>query len=1221
MDSAFVLLDISKKDIEEDYSTSTKLTREDREIFFTDAEIQKRDIDDFISIDEFMDYSYSKLNSSNKFKESKRDLLKICAEFMCLEISKYDMHSVSVKKDRNSVADSLKNIKLNNAKFIVNRKDNGSVSDREGITAAFATKAYVRELKKYALYPANKKIWSNSCKNNYIEPMDKKNIFSLEIQNIIDNKVVDRKYITPGRHQTVKDIVSRVINYYRYVDKFSAVDVVSETNGLYEFVETSNGVDMNNKLLFLKCKPAGGKTNTQLLYYSFDIDNKIHLLEKIMHKGLDDSENTSILNKLLVEKKNSVDYQNKINILISQSAKNSRLEQLCKKRYPNYFNPAKKEFTFSKASIFNLENLPVAIQNSLLTEYNLVESLESKLAANKCKHKGDLHILRNSNMNKEIWNQFKENYMNGNVDKKYLNCSLCSYPLMCPHEIDYYDMFFKMAREDSINYIDRINQIITTKYGLERSKTNSSICSVCGMEINKMLDTDGMNYNESENMYKGDSGNSYTISDDKRTILYVINRNLSFSKPVSRTVINGVISGIYESVNPVISVINKKINNGRKGIKNKEKAEEMATNKEINMTILTIVCIMTLSIKYDFIQFKPSVDSRSVNAKSSNIIIKRSKGISDRFREAWDIFYSRYKNLIDKLGRGQNIIDQLKKLFVKSYDLLKETIGESVFISEGNISSHTTPSVVEEYDDKTVNRSKKTGIELEYKKKSDVLFKKYLDENVSSTYVSERQHNPAWKEFKLQSEKLRELERIIIQKNLLGMLYPYSRINYSYERYYKKDLDNWSNDMTLFACPSNGKRHVWDMYTFKNKDKLESFKIKTISSKDTDLQFIKNASIYSFRCSNCGLDTEELKSKFDSKTYSTTVEDRVKKLNNIQSFYSIYKYRCVKSEFHSFRANKDGNYECSTCGMLFSYSSSLDEKFYNKYKSNYDKFIKEIETSKNGEILKHKQANTLLESMDTNTGFYSTKENKEITKLTVLETIEKIYKPGDGKILNHIHTMGSTENLEEVDIYNVKEFKPHSTKISEDIFSKLLDRLRQIIIYMGILIKTPYKHKYSTDTDFLDIANSINQSNKSKEILEELSIIYNYTINHRLLDSVLAYKANHTDGTAGAIEYIKLIILHILSHLKTSKHNDGSVYRFIIDKIIDSELIYTKYNYAELKKTYNMNKLTEDNINLSGLDIDSEIGNEEEDIKESESFELFEMADLSMNNFVDDDIE
>lgn len=1219
---AFVLLDISKQDIESNERGATTISKEDREIFFTDAGISPRWIDDFISIDEWSDYMLTRTSSSKRFS-GRRDLLKVCAEFMSLEINKEDLHVINIKKGRDFYKDNLKNIKLNNAKFII-EKGSSSV---DIITVPFVSNLYVKDLKRYVLHPANQKIVSSSCKERYIYPMNTGNVFNLEIAKLIDKFVVDRKYITPGKHQTVKDVVNRVLNYYRHgtgrFDKWK-----EDNNEILNAVESGEGLRSNPSLLFLKTKPVRDGTNIQNLYHCFDIDNKIQLLEKIIYKGIDDESNQSILSRLSKAKADSSEYEKKINVLISMAAKNSRLEQLCKKRYPNYFNPAKKEYTFSRHSVFDIKALPKTVQASILSEYNLVKDTEAQIAANKCSHKKDIEILRKSNMDKETWNKFKENYISKKditgarqqANAEYINCSLCSYPLICPHEAEYYDSYFKMVRDDSINYLDRINQLITTKYGAdseynksrEKKQNTSSFCYVCGMEINKDLDTDGMNYNESENMYKGDYG-SDSMSDDRRIVLYTINRNLSFNKPVSRTVINNITNGIYDSVSPIIHVLNKKMSSNRKKAKDEKETSNISIGKEINIVVLTIVSIMALTIKYDFIEFKKSTDSRAT--AKPGIIIKKNT-VSDKFREAWDIFYSRYKNLVDKLNPGKNNIESLKKLFIKSYDLLKETVGDNIFISESNIASYTTPSVVQEYNSEEWKSSRKKGIEFKYKEKSNEIFNRYVGEDISSIYISERKDSPVWNKFAKDCRDVGKIEKAIIQKNILNIMYPYSRLPYSYARYYKKDLHDWSTDMTVFACPATGKRHRWDTYTFKKGNNIQSFKIKSISSKDSDLQFIKDSKLHSFRCSDCKLNTEELSEKFKGD-YSKVVESKVTRINDIQSFYSMYKYRCVKAPFHSFKVTK-GSYECSTCGILFSYGTTFNEEFYNKNRDEYIKLLTLLESRKNQELIEHKTTNIYTMNMNLNTGLYSTTADKSIMDKSVNESIESTCGGDDKKIKNSMHNLGNSESTDENDFVNSSLDK--NSNMEEklyDMFSKLVDRFRQITIYIGILIRNPHKHKYSNDTEFSDILATLYDSSS----IDKLQVIYNYITESKLLDSVLAYKANHSDGVRGAIQYIKLIILHVLLKLKNLDKKTGPLlYLFVITRIIDSELLYTKYNYAELKKTYNMNKLTEDSINSVEV-LDAEEVDDGSAEVEAEGFDLFEMADLSMNNFVDDDIE
>jgi hypothetical protein len=186
-----------------------------------------------------------------------------------------------------------------------------------------------------------------------------------------------------------------------------------------------------------------------------------------------------------------------------------------------------------------------------------------------------------------------------------------------------------------------------------------------------------------------------------------------------------------------------------------------------------------------------------------------------------------------------------------------------------------------------------------------------------------------------------------------------------------------------------------------------------------------------------------------------------------------------------------------------------------------------------------------------------------------------------------------------------------------DMFSKTIDRLRQLIIYIGIFVKTPYKHKFHKRDDFLETLDFLETNKEAKGVLIDMHM---YLSKDKILDSVYSYSVTHPDGKLGSMHYTKSIILHVME--KISKYD--KIFKFFIDNIIDSDLLYTNYNYAELKKTYNMNKLAEDSIN-SIDELDADENNESMNLniskENTEGFELFEMSDLSMNNFEDDDIE
>jgi len=1207
-DEQFDILDISIDDIE--YVENRITTNEDREIFLTDAGIESRDIEYFSYIDEIMDYNKSRFNSY----KNKRDLLKLCAEFMAISIDFDDMHSIYVKKSKDFYRDSLKNIKLNNAKYIINKADKRE--NLEFITVPFISKVYVNKLKKTFLYPANKKIKVQDCRHSIIYGRDYSNYFHIELNNILSsNNSINEKFKYRIEKESIQDTVFRIINYYKNKSLYYLSEEENQYECLYSYgIESEKYKDIDNRLMFLKSKPVKGGDIIENLYYCFDIDNKLNLLEKIINNGLEDKNNNTILDILKKQNIYAKEYEKNIDILIKQNAKNSRLEQICKKRYPNFFNPASKEFMFYKHSNFNITYLPTNVQKSLNTEYNLVRELEEKMLENKCGHKKDLQLLRSSGMDKLIWYDFKNNYISKDSNSKgeFHKCSACSYPLICQHETEYYDLYFKMYKEDSVNYIEKINQILTTKYSprdKEKQKNQSySFCKICGMEIVKMLDTDSMNYSESESMYKGEqSNNRFSDSNEKRVIMSVINRNLSFNKPVSRTVVNGVVNGIYESIVPIMHVLNKKKK------KETQLSDEQSRAVELNLTIMTIVSIMTLGIKYDFIEFKKKATG------NKNIIIKKNNklNIGDRFREAWDIFYDRYRNLLN-LNSGKNNIESFKKVFIKCYDLLKETIGENIYISDSNISSHTSPSAISEYYKELWKKSIKKGLELEYKQLSDTQFRFIVDNDLLSLYLVDRNDDNKWKEFYEKNKNLNKLEKVIMQKKIKNILYPYWRLPYSYARYYTKDLNDWSEDMSLYACPFTGQRHNWNIYKFKSKKgEINSFKIKDISKNDSNLEFIKNGKLLSLQCSDCSMDTVELISKFGTNNYYKTIEQQVNFLNDIKSFYSTYKYRCLNAPFHNFKQvleNKTKTYSCSDCGIKFSYILNLDKEFYAKNTDKYISFINNLEERKNREILSHKNENEKTNNISLKSGMYGINADKQLTNISLDKKMNEIKQISiDKRIKQCMQNLGKTELFDETVYYN----SDIDSNEVNNMFSKTVDRLRQIIIYAGILIKNPYKHKFYKREDFIEAMDFIEVNSEAKKMLNN---IHNYLSKEKILDSVYSYSVSHPDGKVGALYYAKSIILHVIGQV--SKYD--KIFNFFINNIIDSDLLYTNYNYAELKKTYNMNKLAEDSINAVDQ-FDADENNESMNLNiskdKTEGFELFESSDLSMNNFEDDDIE
>lgn len=1198
-DQSLILLNIENIDDDIEFD----LNKNDREIFFKDIGVLDRDIDSFILIDEYIDYL--KLNFV-KNKEN-RDLLKLCAEYMAIEINTDNMHTISFKKGRELYKENMKKIRVDNVKYIISVEDRKKGKEFSStFTVPFTSKIYVKELNKFFLHPSDKPIKEGKPKIVPLYNINQTNILARDINKSFSLR--NDKFLTP---KNINDLKYKILKNLDNVQK-------SETD--YSFLKDTTTIfssdssytsyksyKINDSLDFLKSKPSRDGKNIQNLYYSFDINNNINLLEKIINLGFDNEYISLVLNNLNKETKLYSIYEENINLLIKQNAKQSRLEQLCKIKYPNFFNPSRKEFTFGKGTKFSIDLLPVDYKKSLLLEFNLRESLEDKMISNKCEHKSKLDYLRKNTIDFNNWKDFKSNFLSKNFDTKLndsniVPCTLCEMPIMCMHEIEFNDLFYKTLSSkdnDLINQTERINQIITTKYASKSSKSMySSFCKYCGMQILNMINTDGVSYEESQNMYSdansfnsGNGGNS-DASDDRRTILYAINRNITFTKPVSKTTVNSIISGIYENLQPILRILNKK-----KNIK-----LQSTLSKEINIVILTIVSIMILSISYDFISIKNTSKLKKsiiISSKDRNV-----KGVGLKFREAWEAFTNNYDTLI-KQSPFSNKKESLKQLFVKSYDLLKENLQENILLSESNAIDNT--SVYQDYLDR---KKLKANDNEEYKKKSYDSFSFFINNNLGDIYLNDRKDNQLWNQWVKESSTILDAEKKIIQTSIKKILYPYSRIKYSYDRYYK-NTDKLTNnsDLSLYACAVSGKQHVWEKYIFKSKDNKDvSFNIKTISSKDDDLNIIKNSKIHAFGCKVCNKDTIELiKNSTDTNylngmQYSDIITNRIQDLNEIDSFYSTYRYRCLNSPFHMFKY-KDSKYNCSLCKMDFNFIVNKDEQFYLKNKNIYELFKKQKSVQKNEELILHSKQNLFIKELDiSKTAKNEANKNKEIMETKISDKIRELETLNINFKSNCLENLGESESILESEYYdnNISSMKYN------DIFSKNIDKVRQIIIYLGIIINTPYRHKYMKDEEFLNIIDSVNSSNTK----EELAKVYKYLINLKIIDSFHSYRSVNADGTNGAINYIKSFLLNLIKQIRNINKD---ISQFILDKIIDSDIIYTSYNYAELKKTYNMNKIIEDQFN--SIDVDEELETPEND------YELFDSSDLSMNNFVDDDLE
>ncbi len=1201
MTSVELLLDISNDDMNNiinEYSQNESITQTDREIFYSDIFYKENDrwenkssiIENFVLADEYVEYlTFLALN--NKKTNSKiieKTILKKKLEYQSVVTDFSSLSPITVRKNRNN--------------FIVNRNS---------IAVPFQVKAFI-DNKEYTISP-NTNISIHKFKHRPIYSLDLKNKFRMEINKNLEGISIPRSTNLETDEGTIT-LISRIAKNMANVDITNKYNMILKDLPVY-FLKCSNEYtgEYNKPLMsefneFLTFKLFN--TNILNMYNSFDIDNKINVLERIMVEG-DKALNGRGIIKSLINSKNEEDKYNKaVSVLIKQQSKLSRLEFICKKKFPNLFNKNSKEVIFNSRMKFSLEALPSKYKQALLAEYKLREAYEEKIITSKCGHKQAMKNLKFSetNFNPDTWEQYLK-WMNKEPESGFHNCVSCSLPITCEHEYFLYSNYYSEYKKGAkTNDIRKVVSLTRNKFMINGGVKGFAYCKHCGEELSNSKDEENVvGYDDGVNMYSSKERERDQL---EVFIYFIVVRNIfiSSSNPL---ILSNVVNTIWKTINPIVSSLKKK----KKFKKGDTLENAMDKHMELNITIMTIVSIMVLSLKYSFIGFKQT--------KKAIIVQRNNKSsVKDKFREAFDVFSNNYSSLI----RQTNYIDKmdtLRELFIKVYGLIKDNLEESISISEDNISQFLDENVAEKFlknnipGKNTGNRDftysipvvnyiqninpnvkigarqgpvKEKNAWMSYKESNYNIFSKFFNDKLYERYHDDRL-NKEWDSMVLAN---RQIENTIKEINILQTLYPYGHIPYSYARYFKGN--KWEDDMGLYACAKTGKKHIWGSYLFKNKDKIIEIAIKNVAD---NLPLIEKSSLHSIKCKECNMDTVELSDVEMGK--KTTFESIVETKSDINSFYMVFKYRCLVNNeevenFHNFIYTKNSEIKCSKCGILFKEIQNKSKEFYEKNTGVYKKYKEDLNSRKNNDIIKVKRETDDILSLD-----YKKMESVNIKESFIKEVKEKSLLDKMSYLnINNSSILSKTGETESISEDELEELETLESKNKNDIFLKLIDRIREICVVVGILAKSPVKHKYDKDSDFNNLINSISSDVYVKDIND-------YIINGNFINTCWEYR--NINGVQESISFTKSSLYEILIKLK---EKTPLVYEYIIQKLKLIDVLYTSFNYAEIKKTFNVNKIIEDDISFSGVENDGEI---------EDDSELFDSSDLSMNNFEDDDLD
>lgn len=426
-------------------------------------------------------------------------------------------------------------------------------------------------------------------------------------------------------------------------------------------------------------------------YYAFQSDGLLDLYEQILINSIDDTIVKNKITKLIQNEKNLKDYYKNKKIIDEYNLKYIEIEFLTRKKFPNLFNPNSKEVIFNKFKKFNIDDLPKKYKDIILIEYKKLQALKLQNIKNNCKHK---QLIKDLSINKDKFNIIKnikllmrQTNVNNNQNE-YYKCLMCSYNLICPHVLEYYELIFSKNELNS-NHDFSIRQHLINKYMTSAKINMIYYCKICGEELGKSLDLEqNIEYKDKVKLNTAEYTDNTLeiIKNNTITIIYSYITFTSININISKKyLINYVINSITSHINLIEKSLRKSKNY------NEDEISNILNFNSIIFIYATLIYIMT---KYSFLSFT----SNTYNKKGSNdlyggksiivpkkIEVKSSKDLLNliklRFKEAYDLIISTNNILLYKL-KYNNQYEKIKELLLKTYSIVAKN--DQLTLSDSN---------------------------------------------------------------------------------------------------------------------------------------------------------------------------------------------------------------------------------------------------------------------------------------------------------------------------------------------------------------------------------------------------------------------------------------------------------------------------------------------------------------------------------------------------------
>lgn len=612
----------------------------------------------------------------------------------------------------------------------------------------------------------------------------------------------------------------------------------------------------------------------------------------------------------------------------------TRADKICREKYPYFFDHTDRRAIFLGFNRFSLNKLPK--QERAEVEIILDKELKAQeaLLNNKCEH---LQFIKDIDKNLSI-EQYKK--IESYIDFQSLNsdgmypCKLCKYSIICAHTVELYEALSSIhIEDDSEKVIDTdqlyaIRQKIINKYKNINQKRDGTedtesvftyYCKYCGSELGKSEDI-------IQASIKSRLEASETSIEDERNVLIYINVNSTITQHMNTSVI---------TLNPKIikSIIYNEIKDeilSKISLSRSKDEETEDTLLRYLVQVYTLVAIISIKVN-------------KIKAKGSALVSKNIKTSDDvpLKTELLNVF-----TIIRNVSSYKHIgitDDKIKALVIEAFKFVNRSFAkEEVEIKSMSnsdklkldiISSPITQfakSIYKIFEKHDIDLLDVSGVNL------NVLFQKKRGVSDISTHALYTNlympaANPKDDKHRYILESYKALIPITKTEPIANKFI--SIVNEPISEFVKNYEDNIIKNIRLRRLtpvrilPAKNSRE----FNFRTNI-LQVVYCATTPVRAHRWKPSNEKGKVVYHCKYCNITFSEAIIKNND-----LIEDNLTDLRYKESFYEMYSLSCPVKDAHEF-----DNGKCIKCGLTKDKIATLDDSYFKKYESTFDKYHKDI---------------------------------------------------------------------------------------------------------------------------------------------------------------------------------------------------------------------------------------------------------------------------------------